>query len=360
MSADAHEHDRIGAVAIGRNEGERLVRCLRSLVGRVGTVVYVDSGSSDGSVKRARELGAAVVELDASLPFTAARGRNAGFAQLLELMPATSFVQFVDGDCEVVEDWLEAGAAHLEAHADVAVVCGRRRERHRARSVYNRLCDMEWDTPVGEIEACHGDAMMRVATLCEAGGFRDDLIAGEEPELCVRLRQGGWRIVRLDREMTRHDAAMTRFGQWWKRARRAGHAYAEGAWLHGRSADRHNVRPVISILAWAVAMPALALGLAWPTGGWSVLLLLGYLLLGWRVYRWRRRKGDARGDAAWYALFNVLGKFAEATGAITFAWRRFILRRSSTLLEYKGAPASTDASAPATPTRAAPRGGEGG
>lgn len=359
MSTTGYEHGQIGAVAIGRNEGERLVRCLRSLVGRVGWAVYVDSGSSDGSVERARELGAEVVELDASVPFTAARGRNAGFGRLLELMPRIEFVQFVDGDCEVVEGWLEAGAAELEAHADVAVVCGRRRERQRERTVYNRLCDMEWDTPVGTIEACHGDAMMRVAALCEVEGFREDLIAGEEPELCVRLRRRGWRIVRLDREMTRHDAAMTRFIQWWKRARRTGHAYAEGAWLHGGGPGRHNVGPVVSIVIWVIAVPTLTVGLAWPTGGWSVSLLAGYPLLGWRVYRWRRRKGDTPSDARWYALFNVLGKFAEATGAIAFAWRRFILRRSSTLLEYKGAPVSTEAADTATATRPAPRAGEG-
>jgi glycosyltransferase involved in cell wall biosynthesis len=79
-------HD-IAAIAIGRNEGERLVRCFASLQGRVGLIVYVDSGSTDGSVAAAQDSGAEVVALDLSVPFTAARARNAGLARVLELAP---------------------------------------------------------------------------------------------------------------------------------------------------------------------------------------------------------------------------------------------------------------------------------
>ena len=119
----------LGVVAIGRNEGERLRRCLNSVVGRGHTVVYVDSGSTDGSTELAHELGADVVELDLSLPFTMARARNTGFSRLLELDPEVRFVQFVDGDCELVDGWLER-AAVIESRPEVAVVCGRRRERY--------------------------------------------------------------------------------------------------------------------------------------------------------------------------------------------------------------------------------------
>ena len=65
----------IGVIAIGRNEGERLRRCLDSVVGKGFSVVYVDSNSTDGSVDFARSVGAEVVELDMSLPFSAARAQ---------------------------------------------------------------------------------------------------------------------------------------------------------------------------------------------------------------------------------------------------------------------------------------------
>src|SRR4051794_6544130 len=97
----------LGVIAIGRNEGERLRRCLESLSGLGLTIVYVDSSSEDGSVELARGLGAEVVELDLARPFTAARARNEGFERLGQIDPEVRFVQFVDGDCEVAGGWLD-------------------------------------------------------------------------------------------------------------------------------------------------------------------------------------------------------------------------------------------------------------
>lgn len=328
----------IGAVAIGRNEGPRLQRCLQSLIGQAQVIVYVDSGSTDGSVELARSLSAIVVELDLSQPFSMARARNAGFERLLQEQPDLRYVQFVDGDCEVVAGWVEQAAAVLDAQPQTAVVCGRRHERHPQASIYNRLCDLEWDTPIGPAKACGGDALMRVQALQQVGGYNPDLIAGEEPELCVRLRQCGWQVLRIDAPMTLHDAAMTRFGQWWKRTRRAGYAYANGAYLHGRGPQRHNVRELTSILLWGLALPLLALALAWPTRGISLLVLAaGEMLLGWRVYRHQRRRGRSASDARLYAVFTVLGKPAQAMGAVQFFVNR-LLRRPSRLIEYKDAP----------------------
>jgi len=228
----------LGCVAIGRNEGQRLVRCLDSLVGRVARVVYVDSGSTDGSVEAARARGVEVVALDTSIPFTAARARNAGVARLREIAPDARFVQLVDGDCEVVAGWLERAHAALSARRELAVVCGRRRERHPEHSVWNRIVDVEWDTPVGDAKACGGDAMMRLDALAAVGGFDPSLIAGEEPELCVRLRAAGWKIERLDAEMTLHDAAMERVEQWWKRTVRSGREPGSAGRLSGVGVPR--------------------------------------------------------------------------------------------------------------------------
>ena len=181
----------VGLVAIGRNEGQRLRQCLVSATDKVARVVYVDSGSTDGSLELARSLGADTVELDLSIPFTAARARNEGFARLLELAPDIEFVQFVDGDCEVVDGWIDRAYNELAAKPEVAAVCGRRRERYPEASIYNQLCDIEWDTPVGETKACGGDSMMRASAFQQVEGFNPALIAGEEPEMCVRLRQKG-------------------------------------------------------------------------------------------------------------------------------------------------------------------------
>lgn len=331
----------LGVVLIGRNEGERLRRSLQSVLRPGGRVCYVDSGSTDDSVALARNLGAEVVELDLSVPFTAARARNEGFARLMELDPELAFVQFLDGDCQVVADWMDHALAHLRSHPAWGVVCGRRREQHPRSSIYNRLTDMEWDTPVGRARSCGGDAMFRVRAFLEAGRFNPAMIAGEEPELCVRLRRAGWEVHRLDAEMTLHDADIHRFRQWWRRAVRAGHAYAEGAAMHGAPPERHNVRSLRSILFWALVVPLLIFGtalLGCLGPGWglwlSLLLLLGYPLLAVRVFAGRRKRGDAPGPAALYAVFTLISKFAALCGVFQY-WRNRLLRRQSRIIEYK-------------------------
>jgi GT2 family glycosyltransferase len=271
------------------------------------------------------------------VPFTAARARNAGFEKLLAADPDTEFVQFVDGDCEVAAGWLELAVKTLEERPDAAVACGRRRERFPDASIYNRLCDIEWDTPVGEALACGGDAMMRVAAFRKVGGFDPGVIAGEEPELCVRLRRGGWRVYRLGAEMTLHDAAMTRFGQWWKRAVRTGHAYVQGRAMHGRSPDRHYVRECRRLWALGFAVPLVAVAASWPTDGLSLLLGLIYPLQVARIYRRARRRPLPAKHALAFAASCVLSKFPEWLGACKFRIRR-LLGGPATIIEYKVVP----------------------
>ena len=324
----------IGLVVIGRNEGDRLRKCLQSAQGKVNQIVYVDSGSTDGSQAMAQSLGVQVVELDLSIPFTAARARNEGFEYLLETNPNLEYVQFVDGDCEIVTGWLESAYHKLQSNPKIAVVCGRRRERFPNQSIYNHLCDLEWDTPVGEAKACGGDAMMRVTALKEVGGFNPTLIAGEEPELCVRLRQQGWKVFRIDAEMTLHDAQMTLFSQWWKRSLRAGHAYAEGAWLHGEPPERHWVKESLSIWFWGFIVPFLAFVPYWFTSGFSLLLLSVYPLLAYKIYRSQIKQGIDAESARLYALFCLIGKFAQVRGQIQFHFGR-LRGKGSSLIEYK-------------------------
>ena len=324
-----------GGVAIGRNEGERLRVCLRSLVRDFDHVVYVDSGSTDESLSIARELGVDVVELDTSAGFTAARARNHGLDRLLELAPGLELVQFVDGDCELVGGWTACSAEFLHGHPEVAVACGRRRERYPRRNWYHRITDMEWDTPVGETTSCGGDALMRAAALRQVGGYRDTMIAGEEPELCVRLRKAGWKVWRLERDMTVHDIRMSSFGQWWKRAVRCGHAYAEGAALHGAPPERHCVRQYRSTWFWGAVLPLICVAAAWPTRGLSVLVLFAaYALLLLKIARYQMAvRHDGLASALAYALSCVLGKCPEAIGQAKYTIARLTGTRPR-IIEY--------------------------
>ena len=323
----------LGAVVIGRNEGERLKQCLTSLCKGIKHIVYVDSGSTDASVELALSLDVEVVSLDLSQPFTAARARNAGLAKLITNYPAINYVQFVDGDCEVQPVWLGNAIDFLENHPNFAAVCGRRRERYPEASIYNLLCDIEWDTPIGEAKACGGDALFRLTALQAVDGYRESLIAGEEPEMCFRMRQLGWKIMRLNVEMTLHDAAMTRIGQWWKRNQRAGHAYAESYALHGQSEEKFRSSECKSILFWAALLPMFIIGLSlWQLE--ILVLFLVYPLQTARLTLLYLRRFQSLKQSILYSVSNVFGKWPQLMGMVEFKINSLRGIRSH-LIEYK-------------------------
>ena len=281
-------------------------------------------------------MDADVVSLDMSIPFTAARARNHGLDRLIEIAPECEYVQFIDGDCAVDPAWFPSATAALDEQQDVVVVFGGRHEQFPRATVYNRLCDMEWDVPVGEANACGGDAMMRIAAVRSVKGYLPELIAGEEPEMCVRLRANGGRILRISTEMTRHDAAMTRLGQWWMRHVRAGYAFAQVSWLHRHSQFGIWRRETRSSWFWGLVLPFVIAVLAPFTWGLSLILLAAYPVLVWRIYRHRRRRrGDDPSSARLYAVYCMLSKFPQALGQCRYWWNRVAGRRER-LIEYKG------------------------
>lgn len=329
---------KLGVVVIGRNEGERLRRCLLSIE-RTATRVYVDSGSTDGSQTIAEALGFDVVELDAADGFTAARARNSGIRRLVELRPDIEAVQVVDGDCEIRDGWLQSGLADLQG--DVAVVFGRRRERYPDKNVYHRACDIEWMVPAGIVHSCGGDALFRMHPLRSVGAYNPDLIAGEEPDLCLRLRQSGWRIRSNNVEMTSHDVAISRFGQWWQRAKRAGYAFAELVEIHGPDADQHWRRLLDSALAWSTVMGgSFVLVVLWLIVGNELLFASSCflaLLVGFGIVRttWRSRHDFSRlRHALAWSLLLYVSKLAQTQGRLMYRLRR---RRphARRIIEYK-------------------------
>lgn len=311
----------IAAVVIGRNEGVRLDHCLASLNGL--RAVYVDSGSTDGSPGRARAAGAEVVELDPRQGFSAARGRNAGLERLIA-DPAIAYVQMIDGDCVLAPGWLTAGAAALDAEPGLGAVSGGLREADPDASVYAWLCDVEWRAPPGPMPLFAGNVLLRADAVRSTGLYRPGMIAGEDPEYAIRLRDAGWAIGRIAEPMAVHSADITRFRQWWRRAVRAGHAFAELAALHPRSALHDFARNRRRILFWGGAIPLAALtGLVltamldrrWALlSGAALLLTLAQMLrVGLREVRHHRPR-----RAFALALFLGIGKYAEMIGLLRY------------------------------------------
>ncbi|WP_127903625.1 glycosyltransferase family 2 protein [Solirhodobacter olei] len=323
------QSESLAAVLIGRNEGVRLIAAIAAARDQVRRVVYVDSGSTDGSVAAARAAGIDVVELERSRPFTAARARNAGAEALRRTGIYPEFIQFIDGDCELRPGWLGTASEFLKTHPRVAIACGRLRERYPGTSIYNRLCDREWDTPIGPIRECGGIMLVRSSSFDGVGGFNSSMIAAEDSELCVRLRSAGWEIWKLDAEMAWHDAAMTQFSQWWRRSRRSGYSSAEGVAMHGRPPENFRVAVVRRALTWGLLLPFATLVAAIFLSPWWLLLLLAYPA---QIIRLTMSGGGSQ-NALENAVFLTLGKFPETQGIVEYVVRRLLVKPAA-IIEY--------------------------
>lgn len=323
----------VTVVIVGRNEGERLVRCLESVQAsdyppdRI-EIIYVDSNSTDGSGERAEASGARVIVINPERPCAAA-GRNTGWRQA-----RYELVHFLDGDTVLHEKWLRK-AVRAMRDPGVACVAGRRREVAPHATVYNFWMDCDWPHGAGPVESCAGDALFRRSVLDKQEGFDETLIAGEEPDLCFRIRdQLGMTILQLDEPMTLHDVNMTRFSEYWHRCFRTGHAYAEVGGRHkGYTRWRRNRwRVMIHALFPVVAgILSLAIWSFWPIVVWMALIAASVLR---STCRQRARIGSWRG-AFVYALHLILSKWPTAMGQCDYWWRRWLKRRPRSLIEYR-------------------------
>jgi cellulose synthase/poly-beta-1,6-N-acetylglucosamine synthase-like glycosyltransferase len=321
---------RVGAVAIGRNEGERLGACLQSLIGEADCVVYVASGSQDHSVAMARSLGVTVIELDYTTPFTAARARNAGFAALEKDNPP-DVVQFVDGDCRIEQGWIARAAHALSDHPEFGIITGWRTEIDPKRNIYHRMAEAEWHRPAGDIRACGGDMMVRRDTFLALGGFDPTIICSEDEEFCLRVQAHGLKVHRLPLVMTHHDIAMTRFRSWWRRTERSGHGFAEvggmypdhfrkerlRGWIYGGGLPLIAVAGALAGQWWVVALVALAYGFNWL-----------------RTMVQLRRDGAPAPEAAARAAFLTLSKVPNVLGMVRYHLRH-LRGAQMRLIEYK-------------------------
>jgi glycosyltransferase involved in cell wall biosynthesis len=329
-------NERIGVVVIGRNEGERLETALSSAKATGLSAVYVDSGSSDGSVAAAERLADRIVELDPSRPFSAARARNEGLDALCAMSSRFEFVLFLDGDCVLDAGFPIAAMAAMDAEPMLAIVTGHLHERGANSSRYTRLSALEWSSPPGEIldfSTLGGIMLARVADVRSVGGFNPEMIAGEDSELGVRMALAGRKVRKIDAAMAVHSAGIVRFGQWWRRAVRAGHALAHRRALHGATELRDCAREYRSTMAWGIVLPLAILVLLIPSKGFSAILIGGYALLAWRINRHYRHKGVSRSDAASGAFFGLCSKFANGVGIVRYKLDR--IRKNYRIIEYK-------------------------
>jgi GT2 family glycosyltransferase len=335
-SIPAAEPVPVAVVVIGRNEGERLRACLASVLAMdyprdLLDILYVDSASTDNSVRLAQSLGVRTIALDG--PTTAARARNAGWTRT-----SAPFVLFLDGDTLLHPDFVRNNIDRFD-DPSIAGVFGDRREMHTAGSLYNALFDLDWNTQPGFSLYFGGDALVRREALDAVDGYDERLIAGEEPEMCRRMRERDYRILHVAEPMTRHDLAMHNFGQYWRRSLRTGHAYAEISALYARTADplwrAESHGNTVRGLFW-LAAPAGCAVFSLARRSWLPIGLfsLGAAALGARTAMRATSKTRSPSLLPAYALHSHLQQVPIFFGQLRFWLRRHRSRRSG-IIEYK-------------------------
>jgi cellulose synthase/poly-beta-1,6-N-acetylglucosamine synthase-like glycosyltransferase len=300
-------------------------------------MIYVDSASTDDSVERARQLGARVFQVNPARP-CASIGRNAGWRAA-----RAPIVLFLDGDT-ILEPQFVNNSLHLFDDPEVAVVFGDRREIDTAGSIYNRVLDMDWLSAPGEVELCGGDALVRRSVLEQVNGYDENLIAGEDAELCSRIRGAGFKIVHLDQRMTGHDLAIHRFSQYWRRSVRTGFAYAEiSQRLRGAPLpvwSREARRNLIRGSAWMVILAgAPILSLAIHSLIPTIAMIAIVLVLAARTANRSKWRCAHFGTRFLYGLHSQLGHIPILLGQLKYYRNRMSGQRER-LIEYKGVAAN--------------------
>ncbi|WP_414440559.1 glycosyltransferase [Burkholderia sp. 22PA0106] len=317
---------RIAVVVTGRDRGGALSRCLRSVHGADWhdlpvEVIYATDAPLGRDAALAALKGARVVRaesLSAHHPVTRGAMRNAGWRAT-----EADTVLFLAADTLLDRQFPRKALAQLERHG-YAAVRGQCREALPHQSGYAAVVDLDGLMPAGDALDCAGDALYRREALDEAGGFDPYYIDGEAADLCQRLNAQRWQIAELDLPMARHDDALTRFGDYWRRAVRIGESYAAAdARAEGRAAFPHGHAPQRN-LAWSAALGVALLTFSvllavLPQIAWSIAALFAAALLHTTLNA-RSNAGDWR-LATLYALHAHLQQLPILYGQLAYRSR---------------------------------------
>ena len=265
------------------------------------------------------------------LPLTAARARNAGFEYLRSALPHLEFVQFVDGDCELVPGWSEMAERFLQ-RARRHRSCLRSKARTLSRKIRSIIgCVIRSGIrlsaapmPAAETPCFESEHSKTWADLIQL------LLPAKSRNSAYDYESVAGKSGASTSEMTVHDAAMTSFNQWWKRTARGGHAYAEISALHASSAARIWQWEKMRAMLWGAVLPIIVVAGAMV----SKLALIGALLYPAQICRTAVRRGANKLSSWRFSTFMLIAKFAEMQGIARY-WQSQISGRRPRRVDYK-------------------------
>jgi len=210
----------LAVVLISKNQAWNMSRLIESVLEEtswIGSkeILLVDSASTDETIKVAKKHSIKIIHLLPNQHLAPAVGRYIG-----EKHSNSKFILFLDGDMELFPGWLKKGCEFLKNRPEVAVVTGKRidlptTEKHKNDSVINS--DTHGDAT--EISYSGGAAMYRRSVLNDVGTFNPYLFSDEEPDLCIRIRNAGYKILQLQLPIVYHytdpvDSLISKTKRW--------------------------------------------------------------------------------------------------------------------------------------------------
>lgn len=318
MSED--QYPDIAVVIIGINVERYISGCITSVLESKYpadklNIVFVDGGSGDRSVELAKGFdGVRVIELKDPSP-TPGKGRNAGFRAV-----QSPFIQFMDADTTLHPLWFEKALPYFKDR--VAAVCGYRKEKYPEKNFYHTIGNIEWRYEEGPCRYFGGEALILRDILEQCGGYDENLVAGEDPDLSYRIRRDGRVIYRIKEDMTTHDLNMTKFRQYIKRAFRTGHAYAEIGLRYSGNKEKMWLRELFRICV-GVCTPWLILALSAAFGNFCFGLIPALLIALrplWKTFRFKKELNLTGLKAFLYAFHLCFVVYPQFAGAMRYIY----------------------------------------
>lgn len=200
----------LSVVLITKNQAWNIARLIESVLEGASSIcskeiILVDSASTDETVELASRYPISIVRLQPGQPLSPAIGRYVGYRHT-----QGEYVLFLDGDTRMVQGWLPRALHTVQENPHVGAVTGRVINLPTAAATQDpgplpRKNGLEasrevlWGSYGGG-----GAAMYRRSVLEQVGTFNPFLCSDEEPELGLRIRHAGYRILEIDYPIVRH------------------------------------------------------------------------------------------------------------------------------------------------------------
>ena len=192
----------VSIIVIGRNEAQRIEKCLRSVFASLPSredceVIYVDSASEDDTVAIASRFPIRILQLRNSWKLSPSAGRYIGYQHA-----RGKYLLFVDGDSLLFKRWLINACAFLDNNPTCGGVAGIMHQAYLSRkgnciAVAKNYFSQRPSEPVRQAVSLSGIAMYRRDAMEKAGTFNPFLTTGEECELALRIQDAGYSLARI-------------------------------------------------------------------------------------------------------------------------------------------------------------------